>query len=423
VTTPSGLLRWGQAGKYTAWDDRQVITALAGGRTGIIHPVSMAPAAGLAITVDAGWLAVADAGDGSVAVITSPVAIQVRVAPGGAEVRQDELVAQITDAEAAQWAIAVLPPGWSAGGAGGIVLGWVRVPPGATSASDMELSAREQDFSTGGAIPGPPGPRGPEGPQGPAGQSTQIVGSFGAIRTPADLLVPPVSEGQIPADWDGPGRPATDVYVQQGWSLIYTPTGELWTFVSELGTGAPWINVGLVAGAPGPPGPAGPPGPQGPEGPPGGIVPSDWTTFTPPANYTGRLRVKILSPGWVYLDVALTTGALGADLDSLPLIAAIPEDFRPPPPGMTLPLTRSNNYFVGRRETRTVTGGGGGNLLIGDRGADPCIFIGPLGAVTAYWIAQGTTGLDCHAVYPLVSAADVDYDEIAQPMPAKRRRP
>jgi hypothetical protein len=402
VTTPSGLLRWGQAGKYTAWDDRQVITALAGGRTGIIHPVSMAPAAGLAITVDAGWLAVADAGDGSVAVITSPVAIQVRVAPGGAAAREDELVAQIIDAEAAQWAIAVLPPGWSAGGQGGIVLGWVHVPPGAASASEMDLTARAQDFSTGGAIPGPPGPRGPEGPQGPSGQSTQIVGSFGAIRTPADLLVPPVSEGQIPADWDGPGRPATDVYVQQGWSLIYTPTGDLWTFASNLGTGAPWINVGLVAGAPGPPGPQGPPGAQGPQGPPAAEMPP-WQNagLTLPPGWTGRLRYRLITADFVYIDIAIVGPAVTGTRPSLNF-GTIPEDYRPSGVAVNLPLVqRSNNRVAG---------------------ADPVLQIGTGGAVTAFYLEPPADGVNCHGIYPLGVASEREEDEIAQPMPAKRRK-
>jgi hypothetical protein len=415
VTTPSGLLRWGQAGRYTAWDDRQVITALAGGRTGIIHPVSMAPAAGLALTVDAGWLAVADAGDGTVAVLTSPVAIQVRVAPGGAAAREDELVAQIIDAEAAQWAIAVLPPGWSAGGQGGIVLGWVHVPPDATSASDMNFEPRPQDFSTGGAIPGPPGPRGPEGPQGPSGQSTQIVGSFGAIRTPADLLVPPVSEGQIPADWDGPGRPASDVYVQQGWSLIYTPTGELWTFASNLGTGAPWVNVGLVAGAPGPPGPEGPPGPQGP---PGGLVLDQWHAMAP------------LTNGWNFPggDEYTPQYRLNADRTMCVVIGT----FRTPATGAydrVNIFTFPPGYRPDRQTHFPVAPNFGG---VGSANEWPRCYVIPNGSFQMVGLQGGQNNLLVRVVgqfpvinpeVPNVPQAAFEEDEIVQPMPAKRRRP
>lgn len=272
MTTPYGLLRWGQAGRYTALDDRLVITALAGGRNGIIRPVQMSPAAGLAITIEGGWLAVADCADGTCAVLASDNAIEVRAAPGGELDRRDEILAEVTDPETAQWAVSVLPPG--AGGAestGGIVLGWVHVPAGATSAEQMGLEPRLQDFSTGGAIPGPPGDRGPEGPGGPAGQSTLIVGSFGNLRTPDELP----GDGYIEAGWDGPGNPANDVQLQQGWALIYIPTGDLWVFVGALTAGAPWVNVGLVAGAEGPPGPEGPTGPQGPQGPAGGITDLD----------------------------------------------------------------------------------------------------------------------------------------------------
>ena len=261
MTTPYGLLRWGQAGRYTALDDRLVITALAGGRSGVVRPVRMVPSTGLAITLDAGWLAVADCADGTCAVLSSVNAIEVRVAPGGETDRQDEVLAEVIDPETAQWAVSVLPPGAGTEGSGGIVLGWVTVPAGAASATEMTLDPRGQDFSTGGAIPGPPGPRGPEGPGGPAGQATLIVGSFGTVRTPAEL--PP--DGFIEAGWDGPGNPANDAQMQTGWALIYTVTGELWVFVGpEFAT--PWLNVGLVAGAEGPPGPEGPRGPQGPPG-------------------------------------------------------------------------------------------------------------------------------------------------------------
>ena len=77
MTTPGGLLRWGQAGRYAARDDRLVITALAGTRTGIVTPVRLTPGGGLDITVDADWLALADCGDETIAVLTSPVAASV----------------------------------------------------------------------------------------------------------------------------------------------------------------------------------------------------------------------------------------------------------------------------------------------------------------------------------------------------------
>jgi len=401
MTTPYGLLRWGQAGRYTALDDRLVITALAGGRNGIVRPVQMNPGAGLAITVEAGWLAVADCADGTAAVLASDNAIEIRAQPGGDIQRRDEVLAEIIDPETAQWAVSVLPPGASSEGTGGIVLGWVEVPAGATSASQMGLEPREQDFSTGGAIPGPPGPRGPEGPGGPAGQATLIVGSF-TNRPPAELP----DDGFIEAGWDGPGNPANDVQIQQGWALIYTVTGELWVYAGALTAGAPWLNVGLVAGAPGPPGPEGPPGPQGPPGEGGGGDIGAWVTFTPPAPMAGRLRVRMVVAGLAYIDVAITHPAVGGKETSAAgtdLVAAIPPEFRPPSPNVTLPMVQTNN------SARTAP--------------DPSIFIGPGGALRVYYRDQGTAGFNCCAVYPTASALEAEEeDEAVQPMPARTTR-
>ena len=126
------------------------------------------------------------------------------------------------------------------------------------------------DVITG--LPGPVGPPGPEGPQGPPGEqgegalATLIVGTFGAVRQPADLP----DDGFIPADWDGLGRPINDVQIQLGWSLIYDPNGELWTFTGDINVGgSPWINPGILAAPPGPPGEPGPPGGAGVQGPAG----------------------------------------------------------------------------------------------------------------------------------------------------------
>jgi hypothetical protein len=114
--------------------------------------------------------------------------------------------------------------------------------------------------------PGPPGAQGPDGPPGPGGQATLIVGTFGAQRQPNEL--PP--DGMIPADWDGLGRPVRDTQVLVGWSLIYEPIGDLWTFVGEDSpNGQPWITPGVLQAPPGPPGAQGPPGGPGAQGPPG----------------------------------------------------------------------------------------------------------------------------------------------------------
>ena len=266
MTTPGGLLRWGQSGRYSAWDDRQVITALAGRRRGIVTPVRLSPALGLGIAIDAGWLAIAECGDGTVAVLTSDVGTEVQAAQGGAEAREDELWAVVTDPETATYRLAVLP---GDGGYTGVQLGIIRVPAGAIISGQMQLIPLEQDFGGGGGGgPGPPGPVGPPGPPGAPGQATLIVGSFGAFRTPAEL--PP--SGLIPADWDGAGHPANPVQMEVGWSLVYEPDGTLWVFVGPTSPGNPWLSAGVIQGPPGavgPPGPQGNPGPAGEQGPPG----------------------------------------------------------------------------------------------------------------------------------------------------------
>jgi hypothetical protein len=338
VTTPGGLLRWGQAGRYSAFDDRQVITALAGNNAGVVIPVTMDPAPGLGINVGPGWLAIGDSGDRTVCVLTAAQGLVVQAAPGGDEDRDDELWAEITDVETAQWAIAVLPASEPGSPRYGIRLGAVHVPAGVESSDGMDLIPREQDFGGGGGDIGPPGPAGPPGPQGPQGeegpegppgppdgppgppgdtgpagppggqgppgpegpggpqgstggpgppgtagqdgatgpqgppglqgppgQTTVIVGSFGVQQTPDDL--PP--DGLIPAGWDGEGRPAADIQMEVGWSLVYQLDGSLWVWAGLLSPGPPWLNAGILQGPEGPPGPQGPQGPAGPAGPPG----------------------------------------------------------------------------------------------------------------------------------------------------------
>jgi hypothetical protein len=344
MTTPTQLLRWGQSGRYAAWDDRQVITALAARSTGIVTPVTMTAASGLLVLLDPGWLALADCGDGTVAVLTAPITLEAIAQAGGADDRTDELWAVIVDPEQAEYRLAVRPEG---SGGPGVLLGTIEVPAGATSAEDMTMVPRQQDYA--GSVPGPPGPqgpvgppgpqgetgdpggpqgpqgplgpegpqgpqgdpgdtgatgprgdqgdrgeqgdrgdpgpegpRGPEGPQGQAGTATLIVGSFGQQTTPADL--PP--NGLILAGFDGPGRPAADQQLEPGWSLIYEQDGALWTFAPGWPGG--WASPGLVQGPQGERGPEGPQGPQGERGEPGpggvDLAIGPWRTLTNPVN-------------------------------------------------------------------------------------------------------------------------------------------
>jgi hypothetical protein len=330
MTTPQ-LLRWGQSGRYAAWDDRMVITALAARSTGIVTPAVLSPGEGLNILVDPGWLALADCGDGTVAVLTAPVTLEAPAYAGGEEDRTDELWAVIVDPEHAEFRLAVRAEGL---GGAGVMLGTVEVPAGAASAEDMTLIPRQQDYA--GSVPGPPGPpgvqgpagppgepgdpggpqgppgplgpdgppgpagpegpqgpggvagpegppgpggpSGPEGPQGPegqAGQATLIVGGFGQLRDPSEL--PP--DGFVEAGWDGPGRPQDDIQLEVGWGFVYEPDGSLWVYVGTSAAPAGWVRPGVVRGPEGPPGPEGPAGPAGPPGGGAGLPSNSTSDF------------------------------------------------------------------------------------------------------------------------------------------------
>jgi len=162
--------------------------------------------------------------------------------------------------------------------------------PGHTDDHNMLTTWATYVESLGG-VPGPEGPEGPAGPTGPAGAkgdqgiqgvqgptgptgadgaATVVVGDFGAVRTPTEL---PVS-GLIPANWDGPGKPAADVQLTVGQSLFYTGVdtgpyvnGDLFVWDGQGGNTIPgWFNGGNLRGPAGPEGPQGTTGTQGVKG-------------------------------------------------------------------------------------------------------------------------------------------------------------
>lgn len=116
---------------------------------------------------------------------------------------------------------------------------------------------------------GPAGPMGPEGRQGPPGQTTKLIGSFGNVKTPADLP----KDGLLPKDWDGVGNPPYEYQMQSGESLVFTPAdkqtplyGHLFAFVGESAELTGWGDCGDIVGPQGPAGPQGEPGMEGPRG-------------------------------------------------------------------------------------------------------------------------------------------------------------
>lgn len=94
---------------------------------------------------------------------------------------------------------------------------------------------------------------------------TEVVGSFGFSKTPADL--PP--SGLIPKDFDNVNVPPANLQLQIGQSLFYTRNNHAFIFVGTAFTASGWIDVGEVKGEQGDQGPQGPVGPQGPMGPKG----------------------------------------------------------------------------------------------------------------------------------------------------------
>lgn len=216
TSSPWGML-WGQHGVYSARDDRQVITALAAARTGIVYAAGLSAGPGLEVNVAGGWLAVANAGDATCAVVFGTEDRTVFAVPGGPAARVDVVWADVQP-DLGTWTVAVLSAA-EAAGRSGIALGTIAIPAGATTTAQMTMVAAPPDFaaSTGGGtgVQGPPGPPGPTGAQGQPG----VQGQPGATG---------------PQGPQGPqGVPARGAY-------LHAPNG--WTGVSNSAAYAGIIN-------------------------------------------------------------------------------------------------------------------------------------------------------------------------------------
>ncbi len=140
MTTPSGLLQWGQAGQYNAVDDRMVITALANGRRGLVAPPKLAAGSGLLVTVPAGWLAVVSCADGTAAVVGSRLAVAVTVPAGPATGSLTSYIWCDIDPDDATWSISVITPA-QATGRTGVQLGTVVANAGQNTAAAMTITS------------------------------------------------------------------------------------------------------------------------------------------------------------------------------------------------------------------------------------------------------------------------------------------
>lgn len=140
TTMPTGKLMWGAPDKqeyYIPSDDRLVITALSNGTAGVVVPVIMTAGTGLTVNLT-GWLAIADCGDSTNAVVGTPTSSQIAETAGGASARTDILWADI-DVTDGTWTLAFINAA-AAAGRQGVQLGQVTVPAGATQASQMTFT-------------------------------------------------------------------------------------------------------------------------------------------------------------------------------------------------------------------------------------------------------------------------------------------
>lgn len=139
MTTPAqGKLAWSQAAQYDGVDDRAVITAVTGGRIGLLRPVVAAAGAGLLISIQAGWVGVASCDDLTSAVVGSRETQIVTANPGPAVGSREDVIWCDTYPDEGYWRLSVMPVSQSAGRSG-IPIAWVTVPSNANLASQMTI--------------------------------------------------------------------------------------------------------------------------------------------------------------------------------------------------------------------------------------------------------------------------------------------
>ncbi|HEX4399686.1 MAG TPA: hypothetical protein VH136_18750 [Trebonia sp.] len=147
MTTPSGLLAWGQAGEYNAVDDRSVITALANTRNGVVIAAALSAGSGLVVNIASGWLAVANCGDGTCAVIGSRVAQSVTVPAGPSSGSLTSYIWADVNPDSALYTVNVITPAQAAGRSG-VLLGTVIANAGNNTSASMTLTSAAPSFAT-----------------------------------------------------------------------------------------------------------------------------------------------------------------------------------------------------------------------------------------------------------------------------------
>ena len=139
MTTPTGKLMWGQAGAYDGIDDRRVIAAVTGNRTGPIAPVTITVGSGLNMTLKGGWLGLVNCGDGTSAVVgtTQDQVVTGLAGPGSGGARTDYIWCDVQP-DLATWTLSVINAS-AAAGRTGIPLATLTVPQSATQASQFTI--------------------------------------------------------------------------------------------------------------------------------------------------------------------------------------------------------------------------------------------------------------------------------------------
>ena len=139
MTTPTGKLAYGQPGNYDASDDRAVITAVTGGRIGLVRPVSVAAGTGCDIVIRGGWVGVASCQDLTSAVVGSRDELVVQANPGPGTGSRDDVIWCDTNPDEGTWQLSVMTRA-QAVGRSGIPLASIVVPANANVAAQMNIT-------------------------------------------------------------------------------------------------------------------------------------------------------------------------------------------------------------------------------------------------------------------------------------------
>lgn len=136
MNMPTGTLLWGQAGHFDASYDRFVITALATDEAGVgvVRPVALTAVSGLQVRIAGGWVAIADCGDGTLAVIGSRNPLTFDLPAGGSAARRSYLWADV-DPDGAEWRLTLISAQQMSARASGVALAGIDTPANANLAS------------------------------------------------------------------------------------------------------------------------------------------------------------------------------------------------------------------------------------------------------------------------------------------------